>query len=144
MVLAAPGPLLTPPPSSSPPKTPFRSYSAQIRSQNEEKNLPPKPYLPLETRTRHRRSRRPHVQMLMRGTPPTMRSPPHQSRRTENPPNLQPATVGEEERGGGRNSNSPKRQVSAHSRALTFDHVCFWWQPQSATSMLTGRGGLLG
>jgi hypothetical protein len=32
MVLAAPGPLLTPPPSSSPPKTPFRSYSAQIRS----------------------------------------------------------------------------------------------------------------
>ena len=29
MVLAAPGPLLTPPPSSSPPKTPYRSYSAQ-------------------------------------------------------------------------------------------------------------------
>ena len=28
MVLASPGPLLTPPPSSSPPKTPFRSYSA--------------------------------------------------------------------------------------------------------------------
>jgi len=27
MVLASPGPLLTPPPSSSPPKTPFRSYS---------------------------------------------------------------------------------------------------------------------
>jgi hypothetical protein len=38
MVLAAPGPLLTPPPSSSPPKTPIRSYSVQIRSQNEEKN----------------------------------------------------------------------------------------------------------
>jgi hypothetical protein len=29
MVLAAPGPLLTPPPSSSPPKTPHRSYSVQ-------------------------------------------------------------------------------------------------------------------
>jgi hypothetical protein len=29
-----------------------------------------------------------------------MRSPPHQSRPTENPPNLQPATVGKEERGG--------------------------------------------
>jgi hypothetical protein len=28
MVLASPGPLLTPLPSSSPPKTPFRSYSA--------------------------------------------------------------------------------------------------------------------
>ena len=98
MVLAAPGPLLTPPPSSSPPKTPHRSYSAQTRSQNEEKNLPPKPYLPLQTRTRHRQSHRPHVPMLMRGTPPTNRSPPHQSRPTENPPNLQPATVGEEER----------------------------------------------
>ena len=30
MVLASPGPPLTPPPSSSPPKTPFRSYSAQM------------------------------------------------------------------------------------------------------------------
>ena len=39
--------------------------------------------------------------MLMRGnTPPTIRSPPHQSRQTENPPNQQPATVCEEERGG--------------------------------------------
>jgi hypothetical protein len=101
MVLADPGPLLTQPPSSSPPKTLHRSYSAQTRSQNEEKNPPPKPYLPLQTRTRHRRSHRPHVSMLMRGTtPPTMRSPPHQSRPTENPPNLQPATVCEEERGG--------------------------------------------
>jgi len=38
MVLASPGPLLTPPPSSSPPKTPHPSHSAQTRSQNEEKN----------------------------------------------------------------------------------------------------------
>jgi hypothetical protein len=67
MVLADPGPLLTPPPSSSPPKTPHRSYSDQTRSQNEEKNLPPKPYLPLQTRTRHRQSHRLHVPMLMRG-----------------------------------------------------------------------------
>ena len=37
MVLAAPGPLLTPPPYSSPPKTPHQSYSVQTRSQNEEK-----------------------------------------------------------------------------------------------------------
>jgi hypothetical protein len=41
MVLAAPGSLLTPPPSSSPPKTPHRSYSAQTRSKNEEKNHTP-------------------------------------------------------------------------------------------------------
>ena len=38
--------------------------------------------------------------MLMRGnTPPTTRSPPHQSRPAGYPPNRQPATVGEEERG---------------------------------------------
>ena len=53
MVLAAPGPLLTPPPSSSLPKTPIRSYSAQIRSQNEEKNQPPKPYLLLVSKKTH-------------------------------------------------------------------------------------------
>ncbi len=36
----------------------------------------------------------------MRGnTPPTTRSPPHQSRLTGNPRNLQPVTVSEEERG---------------------------------------------
>jgi hypothetical protein len=82
MVLAAPGPLLTPPPSSSPPKTPHRSYSAQTRSQDEVKNPPPKQYLPPQTRTRHRRAFRPHVPMLMRGdAPPTTRSPPHRSRR---------------------------------------------------------------
>jgi len=41
------------------------------------------------------------VPMFMRGnTPPTLRSPPHQSRPTGNPPNQQLATVGEEERGG--------------------------------------------
>jgi hypothetical protein len=44
---------------------------------------------------------RPHVPTLMRGnTPPTTRSPPHRSRLTGNPPNLQPVTVSEEERGG--------------------------------------------
>ncbi len=42
---------LLPHSSSSSPKTPYRSYSAQIRSQNEEKNPPPKLYLPLQTRT---------------------------------------------------------------------------------------------
>ena len=37
----------------------------------------------------------------MRGnTPPTTRSPPHRSRLTGKPPNLQPVTVSEEERGG--------------------------------------------
>ncbi len=101
MVLATPGSLLTPPPSTTPPKTPHRSYSAQTRSQDEEKNTPPKPYPPLQTRTRHRRAFRPHVPMLMLGnTPPTLRSPPHQSRPTGNPPNLRPATVCEEEQAG--------------------------------------------
>ena len=71
-------------------------------------------YLPLQTRARHRRSHRPHVPMLMRGTPPTIRSPPHQSRPTENPPNLQPATVGEEERGG-RDPTSRRTSMSAAS-----------------------------
>ena len=52
--------------------------------------------------------------MLMRGTPPTMRSPPHQSRPTENPPNLQPATVGEEERGG-RDPTSRRTSMRAAS-----------------------------
>jgi hypothetical protein len=94
MVLAAPGPLLTPPPSSSPPKTPHWSYSAQTRPQDEEKNPSPKQYLPPQTRTRHRRAHRPHVPKLMRGnTPPTTRSPPHRSRLTGNPPNLQPVTA---------------------------------------------------
>ena len=41
------------------------------------------------------------VPMLMLGnTPPTTRSPPHRSRPTGKPPNRQPATVCEEERGG--------------------------------------------
>ena len=53
MVLAAPGPLLTPPPSSSIPKTPIRSYSAKIRSQNEEKNHPPNTYLLLVSKKKH-------------------------------------------------------------------------------------------
>jgi hypothetical protein len=45
MVLADPGPLLTRPPPSSPPKTPHLSSSAQTRSQNEEKT-PPKKTVP--------------------------------------------------------------------------------------------------
>ena len=111
MVLAAPGPLLTPPPSSSPPKTPHRSYSAQTRSHNEEKTPPPKPYLPLQTRTRHRRSHRPHVPMLMRGnTPPTMRSPPHQSRPTDvttrPPPQKRDAVHRELRHGTGKGANA--------------------------------------
>jgi len=84
MVLAAPGLLLTPLPSSFPPKTPFRSYSAQIRSQNEEKNPPPKPYLPLQTRTEHRRSHRPHPMCKVdehqrQQTPVMMLDSPHTS-----------------------------------------------------------------
>ena len=38
----------------------YAPEATQTRSQNEEKNPPTKPYLPLHTRTRHRRSHRPH------------------------------------------------------------------------------------
>jgi hypothetical protein len=125
MVLSAPGPLLAQLPSSSPPKTPHRSYSAQTRSQNEEKNHPPpKLYLPLQTRTRHERSHNmmldsPHTSapMLMRGNiPPTTRFPPHRSRPAGYPPNRQPATVGEEERGG---RDPTSRRMSTHKYAPT-------------------------
>ena len=40
MVLASPGTLLTPPPSSSPPKTPIWSYSAQTPPRNGNPNAP--------------------------------------------------------------------------------------------------------
>jgi hypothetical protein len=100
MVLAAPGPLLTPPPSAAPSKPPHGAYSAHTRAQEAQTHPSPKQYLPPQTRTRHRRAHRPHVPTPMRGnTPPTTRSPPHLSRLTGNPPNLQPVTVSEEERG---------------------------------------------
>jgi hypothetical protein len=41
MVLASPGPLFTPPLSSSPPKTPIRSYSARNPPCNENPTAPP-------------------------------------------------------------------------------------------------------
>jgi hypothetical protein len=41
MVLASPSPLLTPPPSSSPPKTTIRSYSAQTPTRNGNPISPP-------------------------------------------------------------------------------------------------------
>jgi hypothetical protein len=65
MVLAAPGPLLTPPPSSSPPKTPHRSYESSLGGLDprmKRRTTLPKPYLPPQRRTRHRLSHRPHRQ----------------------------------------------------------------------------------
>jgi hypothetical protein len=41
MVLTSPGALLTQPPSSSPPKTPIRSYSVQTLPRNENPTPPP-------------------------------------------------------------------------------------------------------
>ena len=140
MVLAAPGPLLTPPPSSSPPKTPHRSYSAQTRSQDEEKNPSPKPYLPPQTRTRHRRAHRPHVPTMMRGnTPPTTRSPPHQSCPTGNPPNRHPAQsprkngAGEARRRVGRRRGRPP----SADRTDRVDHATTPHQRQTPPSTTT-------
>jgi hypothetical protein len=63
------------------------------------------------------------VSMLMRGnTPPTMRSPPHRSRPTGNPPNRQPATVGEEERGG-RGPTSRRTSMRAARLQAATDRV---------------------
>jgi len=59
---------------SGPVETDFQGRPI-FSSDNMPENPPPKPYLPLQTRTRHRRSHRPHVPMLMWGTtPPTIRS----------------------------------------------------------------------
>jgi hypothetical protein len=99
-------PLLLPHSSHHPPLPPPRRpltgpTPPKLDPSRKRRTPPPKPYLPPQTRTRHRRAHRPHVPMLMRGnTPPTTRSPPHRSRLTGDPPNLQPVTVGEEERGG--------------------------------------------
>ena len=63
-----------------------------------------------------------------------MRCPPHQSRPTENPPNLQPATVGKEEERGGRDPTSRRTSMRAASDCrlpLTVWHAS---QPRSSTS----------
>jgi len=41
MVLAAPGPLLTPPPSSSPPKTPHQGHLIKLKATGESACSPP-------------------------------------------------------------------------------------------------------
>jgi hypothetical protein len=72
--------------------------------------------------------------MLMRGnTPPTTRSPPHRSRPTGNPPNRQPATVGEEERGGRdpMSRRTPMRAAPDCRPPPTARHAS---QPRSSTS----------
>jgi hypothetical protein len=45
MVLAAPGPLLTPPPSSSSPKTPTGPTPPKFDPRMKKRTIPPKPYL---------------------------------------------------------------------------------------------------
>jgi hypothetical protein len=64
------------------------------------------------------------VPMLMRGnTPPTTRSPPHRSRPAGYPPNRQPATVGEEERGG-RGTISRRTSTRAAPEEQSFSARC--------------------
>jgi hypothetical protein len=83
---------------------------------------------------RHRREHRPHVPTLMRGnTPPTTRSPPHQSRRTGNPPNLQPVTVSEEERGG-RDPTSRRMQMREAPYCRPPPTARYASQPRSSTT----------
>jgi len=72
--------------------------------------------------------------MLMRGTTtPTTRSQSHQSRTIENPPNQQPATVGEEERGG-RDPTSRRTSMRAASYCRTPPTALHASQPRSSTS----------
>jgi hypothetical protein len=90
------------------------------------RTLPPKPYPPLQTRTRHRRPHRPHAPTLMRAnTPPTTRSPPHRPRPAGNPPIRQPATAGKEKRGGrGPTSRrTPTRAAPERRPPLTARHA---------------------
>jgi hypothetical protein len=113
MVLAAPGLLLTPPPSSSPPKTPHRSYSAQTRSQHEEK-----PVMMLDS---------PHTSapMLMRGTSLPQRAfhPTDHVQQdihpTDNPPpSPQKSGAGEARRRVGRRRERPPSSDCQNLRAL--------------------------
>ena len=72
--------------------------------------------------------------MLMRGnTPPTTRSPPHRSRPTGNAPNRQPATVGEEERGG-RDPTSRRTSIRAAPDCKPPPTARHASQPRSSTS----------
>ena len=124
MVLAVPGPLLTPPdlakrdlnpwitarvmtisgrvrrggqarPSSSPPKTPHRSYSAQIRSQNEEKNpLPQTVPAPTDENLTYTFAQTPSNVQSRRA--PALKNTCH----VRFAPHVGATTVGAEERGG--------------------------------------------
>jgi hypothetical protein len=58
MVLAAPGPLLTPPRSPSPRRPLSGPTLPQFDPRMKRRTPPPKPYLPLQTRTGHRQSHR--------------------------------------------------------------------------------------
>jgi hypothetical protein len=100
MVLASPGPLLTPPPSSSIPKTPIGSYSAQTPFCNRN----PTPPLP-GGRGGRRRGRgtggqsgpQPDADAL--ATPPPQRNCVGRQLTTLQPTKRQPATASAAERG---------------------------------------------
>ena len=101
MVLASPGLLLTPPPSSSPPKTPFRSYSAKTPPRYGNPT-PPSP----GARGSCRRGRGmggqngPQADTDVQCTPATARLRRGRPMTTLQPTKRQPATVGAVERGG--------------------------------------------
>jgi len=133
MVLASPGLLLTPPPGSSPPKTPIRSYSAQTPPRNGN----PTPPLP-GGRCGRRPGRGTGGQNRPQADADALRHPRHctattQLRRgcpltTLQSTKQQPATAGAVERGGffDRQTHNPfDRQT--HNRPLA-DTRAYSWQ----------------
>ncbi len=123
MVLASPGPLLTPPPSSFPPKTPFRSYPTQLHPAMGTRPLPRQTAMAAaggdgawEARTGPRQTQ------MCSDTPVTARLSRDRPLTTLQPTKRQPATVGEVE-WGWRVTTGGKRQRGQSQVAAPCQHT---------------------